>query len=90
MSHETVSMEEAMAARKVLIEVLRTQGLFPGPMPPTFMRNVGIDSEKADPRNHFIRVVLPVAEDVSGIPPKVNGVRIFVVQEDRRWIAKAL
>ena len=90
MSHETVSMEEAMAARKILIEVLKTQGLFPGPMPPILMRNVGIDSENSDPRNHFIRVVLPVAEDVSGIPPEVNGVRVFILQDDRRWIARGL
>jgi hypothetical protein len=90
MHHETVSMEEAMAARKVLIEVLRTQGLFPGPMHPTLMRNVRIDSEMSDPPDHFIRVVLPVAEDVSDIPTEVNGVRVFIVQEDRRWIAEAL
>lgn len=90
MRHETVSMEEAKAARKALIEVLRTQGPFQGPMPPTLMRNVGIDSEKPDPSDHVIRVILAVAEDVSDIPVEVNGVRVFIVQEDRSWIAEAL
>jgi len=90
MRHETVSMEEAMEARKVLIEFLGALGFLPGPIPPTLMRSVGIDSEKTDPLDHFIRVVLPVAEDVSDIPAEVNGVRIFIVQEDQRHIAKAL
>jgi len=90
MRHERVTMEEAIAARRVLIEAPRTQAIFPGPMPPTFWRSVGIDSEKSDPRDHFIKVVLPVTEDVPDNPPEVNGVRVVVVQEDRKWVAEGL
>jgi hypothetical protein len=87
MHHDTVNIEETMAARRVLIGVLRAEAIFPGPIPPTLWRSVGIDSEKSDPRVLFIQVVLPVAEEVSDIP---NGVRVVVVQDDRKWIAQAL
>ena len=86
----SVSVEEAEKARRSLIETLRALGLFPGPIPPTLWRTVGVDVDESRPGNHLIRVVLPVAEDISGIPHEVDGVRVLVVQEDRNWTATAL
>ena len=83
-------MEEAEKARRSLIETLRTLGLFPGPIPPILMRTVGVDVDESRPGNYLIRVVLPAAEDVAGIPREVNGVRVLVVKEDRNWTATAV
>jgi hypothetical protein len=90
MNREMASMERADAARRVLIETLMAEGIFPGPLPPTLWRSVEIRSEKQDYRDHFIEVVLPVAVDISHIPTDVDGVRIVVIHEDRHGTAYAL
>jgi hypothetical protein len=81
-------MEQAESARRSLIETLCALGLFPGL--PTPMTTIGVDVDTSFPGSHLIRCVFPVTEDISGVPQEVNGVRVIVVQEDRRWIASAL
>jgi hypothetical protein len=90
MDRGVTSYERAYQARRVLLEVLMTEGIFPGPMPPALFRSVGVMAEKPDLRYHFIQVVLPVAVDISNIPSEVDGVRVVIVHEDRHWVTKAL
>lgn len=90
MDRGVTSMENAAQARRVLLEVLVTEGIFPGPMPPTLFRSVGVMAEKPDFRDHFIQVVLPVAVDISNVPSEVDGVRVVIIREDRHWVTKAV
>lgn len=83
-------MEKASRARRALLELLVAEGIFPGPMPPTLFRSVGVVAEKPDFRDHFIQVVLPVAVDISKIPSEVDGVRVVIIREDRNWVTKAM
>lgn len=90
MDRELTSMEKASAARRVLLEALITEGIIPGPMPPTLFRSVGVMAEKPDCRDHFIHVILPVAVDISNIPSEVDGVRVVIIHEDRHWVASSM
>ena len=90
MDRELASIDRADAARRVLLDALIADGIIPGPTPPTLFRSVGVMAEKPDCRDHFVQVILPIAIDVSNIPSEIDGVRVVVIHEDRRWVASSM
>lgn len=80
-----VTQEQAILAQDALRKVLSFEEIFgpPGPLNGRHLRkSVGVTADPPDYLDHYIRIVAPLAIDVSPIPAEIDGVRIVVIHED--------